>query len=175
MGLFPRVNSQATIEFNVREAVMEVVPSHLPVIIHLCIYLPHFIFGPHQARSLELGSGHCCIHCNFSISFILSMPRDRGKPHRGPAWYTMAARQKQLQKLERALSIARTQRAQLARRDDRERMAWSPPTVFVEEVIPKRPSSSLRRTCSSRCQKIGSLQLASLGMKFGQVQRFTTV
>lgn len=77
------------------------------------------------------------------------MSRERGKPRCGPAWYSMAARQKKLQKLERALSIAHTQKAKLARKDGRERMAklasrdgkermaWSPPAVFVEEVIPE--------------------------------------
>jgi hypothetical protein len=137
MRPFTRANNQAAIEFNVREAVMEVVPSHPPVFIYLCIYLPHYVFGSHQASNLELGSGHCCIHQEFAISFVLTMPRDRGKPCHGPAWYTLAARQKWLQKLEWALSIARTQKARLARNDDRERMAWSPPTVFVEEVIPE--------------------------------------
>jgi hypothetical protein len=41
-----------------------------------------------------------------------------------------------LQRLERALSIARTQ---MACRDGSERMAWSPPATFVEEVIPEEP------------------------------------
>jgi hypothetical protein len=85
MGLLPRANSQAATKFNAREAIMEVIPLHLLVIIHLCIYLPHFIFGPHQARSLELGIGHYCIHYNFSITFVLSMPHERGKSRRGLA------------------------------------------------------------------------------------------
>jgi hypothetical protein len=40
-----------------------------------------------------------------------------------------------LKELKRALSISLTQRAWLPCSDDRERMAWSPPTIFVEEVI----------------------------------------
>jgi hypothetical protein len=64
------------------------------------------------------------------------MPRERGKPRRGPAWYSLAARQRRQQRLERALSMARTQRIQTARREG---MAWSPPMAYVEEVILEEP------------------------------------
>jgi hypothetical protein len=51
----------------------------------------------------------------------------------------MATRQKQLQRLERSLSIAHTKRAKIACRDGNERMAWSPPATFVEDLIPEEP------------------------------------
>jgi hypothetical protein len=94
MRPFTRTNSQAATEFNIWEVVMEVVPSHPPIFIYLCIYLPHSAFGLHHASNLELGCGHHYIHQEFSISFVFMMPKNQGKPHRGPAWYTLAARQK---------------------------------------------------------------------------------
>lgn len=92
MRPFTRANSQAAIEFNVREAVMEVVPLHLPVFIHLCICLPHFVFGSHQASSLELGSGHCCIHREFA------RPHDAQGPWKAASRPSLVL--KRLQKLE---------------------------------------------------------------------------
>jgi len=41
-----------------------------------------------------------------------------------------------MQRLDRALSISHTY---MACRDGGERMAWSPPAMFVEEVIPEEP------------------------------------
>jgi hypothetical protein len=61
------------------------------------------------------------------------MPREREKPRRGSSWYTLDARQKRQQRLERAFSMDRTQIAH------RERMAWSPPMAYVEEVILDEP------------------------------------
>ena len=63
---------------------MAAIPSHLPVIIQLYIRFLHFSFDLYQNSSLELGSGHCYTSCNFSISIILSIPWECGKPRRGP-------------------------------------------------------------------------------------------
>jgi len=63
---------------------MAAIPSHLPVIIQLCISFPHFAFGPHQACNLELGNGRCYTSCILAISIILSIPWECGKPRRGP-------------------------------------------------------------------------------------------
>jgi hypothetical protein len=59
-----------------------------------------------------------------------AMPRERGKPRRGPTWYSHAARKRCLHNLERALSIARTQR-----------IVWphTPPMAFVEEEFLEEP------------------------------------
>jgi hypothetical protein len=67
-----------------------------------------------------------------SASFTL-MPRERGKPRRGSAWYTHAAQRQRLQRMERALSLARTH---LARRENEARL---PPMAYVEEIFPEEP------------------------------------
>jgi hypothetical protein len=60
----------------------------------------------------------------------LAMPRERGKPRHGPAWYSLAARQRRVQRLERTLSIAQTQHWERPR---------TPPMAYVEEEILEEP------------------------------------
>jgi hypothetical protein len=55
------------------------------------------------------------------------MPRIRGRPRRGAAWYVAESRRKQKAKFERAMAIAARRRKIKLR---------TPPRVFVEEVIP---------------------------------------
>jgi hypothetical protein len=55
------------------------------------------------------------------------MPRIRGRPRRGAAWYAAESRRKQKAKFERAMAIA-ARRRKIKRR--------TPPKVIVEEVIP---------------------------------------
>jgi hypothetical protein len=55
------------------------------------------------------------------------MPRIRGRPRRGAAWYAAESRRKRKANFERALAIA-TRRRKLKLR--------TPPPVFIEEVIP---------------------------------------
>jgi hypothetical protein len=64
------------------------------------------------------------------------MPWERGKTRRGPVWYSLVVRQRRQQRLERALSMAHTQRIQTALGEE---MAWSPPMAYVEEVTLEEP------------------------------------
>jgi hypothetical protein len=56
------------------------------------------------------------------------MPRARGKPRRGAAWYAAESRRKRKEKFEKAMAIA------ARRRKNRPR---TPPMAYVEEVIPE--------------------------------------
>jgi hypothetical protein len=112
---------------------MEPVLSLLHVIIQIFLGSLHFNFGLHQANNFELWCSHQNTPCNIAIRIVITMPRERGKPRHGSAWYTFAARQKRQQRLERALSMAKTQIARRAR------ISWSPPMAFVEEVLPEEP------------------------------------
>jgi hypothetical protein len=56
------------------------------------------------------------------------MPRARGKPRRGAAWYTAESRRKRKENFEKAMAMA------ARRRRNRPR---TPPMAYVEEVIPE--------------------------------------
>jgi hypothetical protein len=56
------------------------------------------------------------------------MPRARGKPRRGAAWYTTESRRKRKENFEKAMAMA------AKRRRNRPR---TPPMAYVEEVIPE--------------------------------------
>jgi hypothetical protein len=58
------------------------------------------------------------------------MPRERGKPKRGPSWYCYYARHRCLHDLERASSIAQTQQI---------KKPTTPPMAFMEEEFPEEP------------------------------------
>jgi hypothetical protein len=58
------------------------------------------------------------------------MPRERGKPKRGPSWYCYVARQRRLRELERASSTTLIQRTKEPK---------TPPMAYVEEEIPEEP------------------------------------
>jgi hypothetical protein len=66
-------------------------------------------------------------HSIRTLGRVPVMPRIRGRPRRGAAWYAAESRRKQKKNFERALAIA-TRRRKLKLR--------TPPRVFIEEVIP---------------------------------------
>jgi hypothetical protein len=57
-----------------------------------------------------------------------TMPRARGKPRRGAAWYTTESRHQRKKKFEKAITMAAIRRSTTPR---------MPPMAYVEEVIPK--------------------------------------
>jgi hypothetical protein len=59
-----------------------------------------------------------------------AMPRERGKPKRGPSWYCYAARQRRLCELAQASSTTLIQRNKESK---------TPPMAYVEEEILKEP------------------------------------
>jgi hypothetical protein len=83
-----------------------------------------------QLRALVHYSDHPLHLCNPIFTL---MPRERGKPRRGSAWYTHAAQRQRLQQMERALSLARTH---LRRRENEARL---PPMAYVEDIFPEEP------------------------------------
>jgi hypothetical protein len=67
------------------------------------------------------------------VILIIHMPRERGRPRRGATWYAFDSRRKRQQKFEKALSIARKQRARKTRKPR------TPPMAYVEEIVPEEP------------------------------------
>jgi hypothetical protein len=67
------------------------------------------------------------------IALLIYMLRERGRPHRGIAWYAFDARRKRQQRFQRALSMAQMQRIH------RTRKPRLPPMAYVEEVSSKEP------------------------------------
>jgi hypothetical protein len=65
-----------------------------------------------------------------TVAFLLSMPRARGWPHRGMAWYVSDSRRKRQQKFERDLTVASRRRTRKSRR------IGMPPMLYVEEITP---------------------------------------
>jgi hypothetical protein len=59
------------------------------------------------------------------IPRVSTMPRARGKPRRGAAWYTAESRRQRQRKFEQALAIASTRRSRKPR---------TPPMAYVEEI-----------------------------------------
>jgi hypothetical protein len=57
-----------------------------------------------------------------------TMPRARGKPRRGAAWYTAESRRQRKKKFEKAIAMAAIRRSTTPR---------MPPMAYVEEVIPE--------------------------------------
>jgi hypothetical protein len=115
---------------------VEAVMSLLYALIRQCSNSNHFTFALHQANNSEFWCSHHRTSCTITLRITSSMSRERGRSRRGPAWHSFAARQRRRQQLERALSIARTQRTQAALNREKVR---SPPMAYVEEVIPEEP------------------------------------
>jgi hypothetical protein len=64
---------------------------------------------------------------------ILAMPRIRGRPRRGAAWYAAASRRKRKAQFEAAMAIVTRRRRHSSRHSTRPR---TPPMAYVEEVVP---------------------------------------
>jgi hypothetical protein len=133
-GQLPRVSLMVVLWINGRRRVSTTVMSAPWISIPLSPGLHYFTSElRHLARSENWVIAQWVLLA--VIQWILrppgsAMPRERGKPRRGPAWYSYAARQRRLQNLEWALSIARTQRT--AR-------PHTPPMAYVEEEFPEEP------------------------------------
>jgi hypothetical protein len=95
--------------------------------------ITHFDFGPHQPDQSELWCSYNNTIVIVVIVLLIPMPRERGKPRRGAAWYAFDARRKRQQRFERALSMARTQLVHKVRKPR------TPPMAYVEEIFPEEP------------------------------------
>jgi hypothetical protein len=84
----------------------------------------HLCFAPFSLPSLR------ALLLSFVWFSFFSMPREHGKPKRGPSWYFYAARQRRLCKLAQASSTALIQG---------NKEPNSPPMAYVEEEIPEEP------------------------------------
>jgi len=89
----------------------------------------HFEFELQKMGISELWCGFFCLIVALTIVWLIYMPRERVKPHRGIVWYAFDACRRRQQNFERALSMARTQLVHKARKP---RMS---PMAYVEEVI----------------------------------------
>jgi hypothetical protein len=114
----------------------EPVLSILPDINEIYYGLTYFDLVSHQLGYFELWCIYKNITIILAIEFHTPMPRERGKPRSGSAWYTFAACQKKQQRFERALSMAQTQLVHRARR------LRTPPMAYVEEVFLEEPSQA---------------------------------
>lgn len=83
---------------------------------------------PHSATSPFLRSNLIDIDSIQISHWDPAMPRARGKPRRGAAWYTVESRRKRKEHFEKAMAMA------ARRRKSRPR---TPPMAYVEEVIPE--------------------------------------
>jgi hypothetical protein len=115
----------------------------------------------HSATSPTLRSRTTFRESTQAIHRTPTMPRARGKPRRGAAWYTAESRRKRKENFEKAMAMA------AKRRRNRPR---TPPMAYVEEVIPEgglesppehtlfmvpenwNPSSNFGRIASHRLQ-----------------------
>jgi hypothetical protein len=64
----------------------------------------------------------------FRTTTLLSMPRARGRPRRGAAWYAADSQRKRQKKFERAMALASRRRFRKSRR------TRSPPMAYVKEI-----------------------------------------
>jgi hypothetical protein len=90
------------------------------------------------AMHLQIQFVECWSRDNLSVNIsaiaqLLHMPRARGRPRRGAAWYAYDSRRKRQKKFERALALAS---ARATRKHGRHR---TPPMAYVEEVAPDEP------------------------------------
>jgi hypothetical protein len=65
-----------------------------------------------------------------TIAFLLNMPRARGQPRKGAAWYAADSCRKRQKKIERALALASR------RRTGKSRRIGTLPMAYVEEITP---------------------------------------
>jgi hypothetical protein len=63
-------------------------------------------------------------------AWLLSMPRARGRPRRGAAWYAADSRWKRQKNFEKALALASRRKTRKSRR------LGTPPMAYVEEIAP---------------------------------------
>jgi hypothetical protein len=133
-GQFPRASKMAAIRCNGWGKLGTEVMSGLNIILPLRRGWIHLTFALHQPGCSE--HWHCIQSAPIALTLLIrtlsdpTMPRERGRPCHGPAWYSFVARQWRVQRLEQALSIARTQRREKPR---------TSPMAYVEEDIPEEP------------------------------------
>jgi len=65
-----------------------------------------------------------------AIALLLYMPRARGRPRRGTAWYDFESCRKRQKNFEKALAIACKRRTRKSGRNG------TPPMAYVEEIVP---------------------------------------
>jgi hypothetical protein len=84
-----------------------------------------------------------------AIARLLHMPRARGQPRRGAAWYAFDSRRKRQKKFEKALALASTRRTRKPGRPG------TPPMAYVEEITPMSPLRTIQNISSLRSQITG--------------------
>jgi hypothetical protein len=82
----------------------------------------------YSVAPLELWSRAAHLKGTLVIYGIPTMPRARGKPRRGAAWYTAESRRQRQKKFEQAIAMAAIRRHTKPR---------TPPMAYVEEITPE--------------------------------------
>jgi hypothetical protein len=90
----------------------------------------HFVSLLHWSSALLSYLTLCAPILSFLWPPNSVMPRERGKPKRGPSWYCYVARQRLLRELARASSTTLIQRTKESK---------MPLMAYVEEEIPEEP------------------------------------
>jgi hypothetical protein len=157
MGLLPRVRSLDAQTVKEGDLMEEPVPSILPDINKICYGLTHFDLGPHQPGYIELWCKYRNTTVILAIEFHIPMPRERGKPRHGSAWYTFVARQKRQQRFEQ--HCLWPERNSYAGQEDSGHLPWH----MWRRSFRKSQFRLLQNISSLLYLIIGSLQAASWG------------
>jgi hypothetical protein len=91
-GLLPRASKMTAMGFSGWETLVAAVMSILYVLIRQSRDSGHFTLASHQADNSEFWCSYQRISSMLTLSISTlhcsSMPRERGRPRRGPAWHS---------------------------------------------------------------------------------------
>jgi hypothetical protein len=124
----PLTRARRTVDQSIKTTALMATDINFILINHLGGFVMHWEIAESKVEPSECRNRDTPSASILAIALLLHMPRARGRPRRGAAWYAFDSHRKQQNNFEKALALASRRRTRKSRRT---RM---PPTAYVEEI-----------------------------------------